>query len=96
MNKVTVENINVPGYTSQVDAAKYEAMRRAILAVTPAEAPGLTAKEMLDQVASILPQNLWPGGEKAGWWQKTVHLDLEAKGLLRLCADSGPLRWHRV
>jgi len=95
VNKVTVENINVPGYTSQVDAAKYEAMRRAILAVTPAEAPGLTAKERLDQVASILPQNLWPGGEKAGWWQKTVQLDLEARGLLVRVTGAKPLRWHR-
>jgi hypothetical protein len=29
-----------------------------------------------------LPQNLFPGGAKAGWWAKTVQLDLEARGLL--------------
>ncbi|MBU3749503.1 MAG: hypothetical protein FGM52_03485 [Mycobacterium sp.] len=96
VKKVTVENVNVPGHTSRVDAEKYSAMKDAILAVAPTQAPGLTAKEMLDSVLPLLPQNLWPDGVKAGWWQKTVQLDLEAKGLLRRCPDSAPLRWFRV
>jgi hypothetical protein len=36
-----------------------------------------------------------PGGAKAGWWVKTVQLDLEAKGIV--VRDGGrPLRWSRA
>ncbi|MFM7146869.1 MAG: DUF6958 family protein [Actinomycetales bacterium] len=39
---------------------------------------------------------MWPGGAKVGWWQKTVQLDLEAKGMLKRDAASNPMRWYRV
>jgi hypothetical protein len=94
--KITVENVNVPGHTAQVDAMKYTAMREFILKVTPKSAPGITAKEMLEKLGPILPQELWPSGEKSGWWQKTVQLDLEAKGLLIRDDKSKPLRWYRA
>ncbi|MFM7597281.1 MAG: DUF6958 family protein [Actinomycetota bacterium] len=96
MTKVVVENPNVPGHTSTVDAEKYEAMKKALLKVTPKKAPGLTAAEMIAQVTPLLPDALWPGGQKVGWWQKTVQLDLEAKGVLRRAAASKPLRWYRA
>lgn len=96
MGKVTVENVNVPGRTARVDAEKYEAMRRGLLEVTPRGAPGLTAAEMIERVRPVLPASLWPGGEKVGWWQKTVQLDLEAKGLLVRDPAAKPLRWHRA
>jgi hypothetical protein len=38
--KIVVENINIPGYTSRVDAVKYEAMRKALLQVLPDTPPG--------------------------------------------------------
>ena len=47
VDKVDVLNVNVPGRVSRVDAAKYEAMKRAILGVVPAQAPGLSAAEMV-------------------------------------------------
>ena len=39
--KVAVENINTPGRTSNVDKAKYLAMKAAMLATLPRHAPGL-------------------------------------------------------
>lgn len=96
MDKVDVLNVNVQGRDSRVDAAKYEAMKRAILGVVPAQAPGLSAAEMVAQVAPLLPADLWPNGEKVGWWQKTVQLDLEARGLLVRNTGAKPLRWHRT
>lgn len=42
------------------------------------------------------PQDLFPGGEKSGWWAKTVQLDLEAKGILVRDTKSKPLRWWRA
>jgi hypothetical protein len=95
MPKTEILNVNVPGRTTRVDTDKYEAMRAAILEVTPADPPGLTAAEMVEKVAPLLPASLWPGGEKVGWWQKTVQLDLEARGLLRRDEHARPLRWHR-
>jgi hypothetical protein len=40
------------------------------------------------------PEDLFPGGEKTGWWTKCVQLDLEAKGLLVRAGK--PLRWRRA
>ena len=91
--QVTVENVNHPGRTSRVDAAKYAAMRSALLAVLPGSPPGLTQKAMAAAVLEHLPEELFPGGATAGWWAKTVQLDLEAKGLVAR-TDAKPLTWH--
>lgn len=89
----TVENVNVPGSTTTVDAAKYDAMLRALRKALPARAPGLTQAEMFEAVLPFLPGDLFPGGAKAGWWVKSVQLDQEAKG--KLVREPGrPLRWH--
>lgn len=96
VEKVEIANINVPGRTARVDAEKYEAMKSAILKVTPNEAPGITASEMVERVKPLLPKRLWPKGEKVGWWQKTVQLDLEAKGQLKRHPKSKPMKWYRT
>lgn len=69
--RVTIENVNVPGYTKRVDATKYKAMRRSLLEVLPSRAPGMTQAEMFAAVVDHLPRDLFPGGEKVGWWAKT-------------------------
>lgn len=93
--KITVQNVNVPGREHRVDRAKYEAMREAMLRALPAQAPGLTQSELFEAVVPHLPDALFPGGAKSGWWAKTVQLDLEAKGLVEREATK-PLRWHRA
>ena len=55
-------------------------MRRAILRVLPRRSPGLTLADLAAAIRPHLPEALFPGGAKAGWWLKTVQLDLEAKG----------------
>jgi len=92
--RVTIENVNHPGTTSTVDAGMYCAMREALLQVLPNDAPGLTQAQMQDAVVPQLPDDLFPGGAKAGWWSKAVQLDLEAKGVV-VRESSKPLRWHR-
>ncbi|MEJ2210994.1 MAG: hypothetical protein P8129_18415 [Anaerolineae bacterium] len=93
--KITVENVNVPGRTSRVNAAKYGAMKEAMLEVLPASEPGLTQNEIREAVAPHLPEDLYPDGSTAGWWAKTVQLDLEAKGTV-IREPTTPLRWHQV
>ena len=94
-DRITVENVNVPGYRTRVDARMYHAMRQAMLRVLPSTAPGLTQVEIREAVVSHLPAELFPGGAKAGWWAKTVQLDLEAKGVVVREATK-PLRWHQT
>lgn len=95
-DKVAMENVNSPGgHVVRVDAGKYNAMKRAILAVLPKAPPGVTVAELKKGLLPLLPENLFPGGAKAGWWLKGVQLDLEAKGLIARVA-SKPLRLHRL
>jgi hypothetical protein len=94
-DKVIVENANVPGKTSRVNAAKYHAMREAMLRVLPSEEPGLNQAEIREAVVPHLPDDLFPGGKAAGWWAKSVQLDLEAKGLV-IRESTKPLRWHQA
>jgi hypothetical protein len=93
---VTVQNVNVPGHSSRVNAEKYTAMRMALLRVLPSRAPGMTQAEMFEAVKGHLPEHVFPGGAKAGWWAKTVQLDLEQKGIVRRSADMKPLRWYCI
>ena len=92
-DKIAVENINTPGRTTNVDKAKYLAMKSAMLATLPKTAPGLTAKETQTAATKLLPQDLFPAGATSGWWQKCVQLDLEAKGVVVREATK-PLRFH--
>ena len=92
-DKIDVENINTPGKTTRVNAAKYQAMRTAMLAVMTKSEPGDTASEIKDAAKPHLPDDLFPAGATSGWWQKTVQLDLEAKGIIRR-SPTKPLRFY--
>ena len=94
-DKIAVENINTPGKTTNVDKAKYMAMKNAMLATLPKAAPGMTAKEAKEAAKAHLPEELFPEGATSGWWQKCVQLDLEAKGVV-VREDTKPLRFHQV
>lgn len=93
--KIEVENVNHPGHITRVDAEKYAAMKRALLKVLPKRSPGLTYREMAAAALEHLPETLFPGGKTAGWWVKTVQLDLEAKDVL-VRTSQKPLTWHRT
>ena len=93
--KVEVENVNHPGRVRSVNADMYDAMKRAFLTVLPKTSPGLTAVEIREGLVACLPEELFPKGAKAGWWAKTVQLDLEAKGVVER-EKTKPLRWRKA
>lgn len=93
--KIDIENVNHPGQAKPADAAMYNAMKQAILETLPAKSPGMTIAEMQEGVRGHLPEQLYPGGAKAGWWTKAVQLDLEAKGIIAREKVS-PLRLHKT
>ena len=82
-DKIEIENVITPGRTNRVNRAKYMAMREALLAVLPSEAPGLKVADAKEALLPRLPDDLFPQGRTAGWWLKAVQLDLEAKGVIR-------------
>jgi hypothetical protein len=88
--KIAVENVNVPGHVTDVDAAKYAAMKTAMLRVM-SSAP-MTAAQIKDAAKAHLPEDLFPAGATSGWWVKCVQLDLEAKSMLTRHATK-PLTW---
>ncbi|MEM7664325.1 MAG: hypothetical protein AAF250_00580 [Pseudomonadota bacterium] len=90
---IEVENVNTPGRTSRVNAAKYADMLAAFEAALPRSSPGFTQAETREAVTPHLSEDLFPHGKTCGWWAKTVQLDLEAKGKLVREATK-PLRWH--
>lgn len=94
-DRIEIENYTSPGHVQRVDRAKYMAMRDALVAALPAGSPGITVADAKAALLPTLPEDLYPGGAKAGWWLKAVQLDLEAKGLIKRGTTS-PVRLFRV
>ncbi|MDO9369077.1 MAG: hypothetical protein Q7T68_10955 [Sphingopyxis sp.] len=95
VERVEMRNVMSPGHVVRVEKAKYEAMKDALLIAVPAAEPGLTVAEIKARVLPMLPEDLFPGGAKAGWWLKGVQLDLEARGILAR-ENVKPLRLRRL
>jgi hypothetical protein len=93
-DRIEIQNALSPKHLVRVDADKYHAMKQAMLKALPSRSPGITGAALLAAIRSRLPQDLFPGGAKAGWWVKAVQLDLEAKGVV-VREHVKPLRWHK-
>ncbi len=91
--RIDIENVGQPGKLYRVDGAKYAAMRDAVLAVLPTAPPGMTVEAVIAAARPLLPADMFPGGEKAGWWVKAVQLDLEAKRVI--ARTPSPVRLYR-
>lgn len=94
-DRIEVLSATSPGHVVHLDRAKFEAMRDALLAVLPAEPPGLTVAQAKEKLLPLLPQDQFPGGEKAGWWLKAAQLDQEARGVIAR-AKGSPVRLYRT
>ena len=94
-DKIEIENVNTPGRTERVNRAKYEAMRKALLAVLPKKSPGISVADAQAALLPTLPEDLFPGGKTSMWWIKAVQLDLEAKKIIARESKS-PLRLYQL
>ena len=93
-DKIEVRNINAPDHVTNVDAAKYNAMKSALMDVLPEGTPGMTVADAKEALRPALPDDLFPGGKTSGWWLKCVQLDLEFKGEIAREATK-PMRINR-
>ena len=87
-----VLNVNHPEFAGRVEADKYDVMKAAMAEVLPREI-GLTQSEMMTALKAhfcAMPAegNLFPNGDKVGWWAKSVQLDLEARGEMKRLGKS--------
>jgi hypothetical protein len=89
-----MENVNHPGRVVRVEAAKYNAVRDAIISVLPSQPPGLTLVQLREAVRPLVSSDIFPEGFKAGWWVMGVQLDLRAKKVIAT-ENSKPLRLYR-
>ena len=90
----TIEILTREGKPWRVNRAKFAAMDAALMAVLPHEPPGLTVAQAQAALLPTLDADLFPGGEKAGWWIKAVQLDHEARGTIAR-AQGSPVRLYR-
>ncbi len=93
-DKVAIENFTSPNWRGRVDRSKYEAMRKALMAVLPESESGISIADAKAGLLPHLPDDLFPGGAKAGWWLKAVQLDLEARGVIAR-TETSSLRLYR-
>ena len=93
-DRIEIESITSPHHVQRVNRAKYMAMREALLPVLPDAPPGITVAEAKAALMEHLSPDLFPGGEKVGWWLKAVQLDLEAKGVIAR-GTAKPVRLYR-
>ncbi|WP_333714117.1 DUF6958 family protein [Yoonia sp.] len=95
MSEETIEVLTAAGRPYRANRAKFAAMRTALLAVLPDDAPGITVAEAKAALLPALDPVLFPDGAKAGWWIKAVQLDHEARGLI-LRGKGSPVRLYKV
>lgn len=92
-DKVEVFNINKPGQSSFVQKDKYEEVKRVLKSMMPDRSPGLTQDEMAKLVIENVSTTVFEDRNRAGWWMKTVQLDLEARTVM-IREKTTPLQWH--
>lgn len=89
-------NVNKGSGGFAVTEAKYEPIRKAILASTPVNKEGIAFKELVASVSARVPQDLFPKRGSVSWYTKVVQLDLEAKGQIERIPGAVPQRVRRA
>ena len=82
---------------TRMSSDSYSVARRAVLAIFPAEEPGITLNAYLAAMAERLPAaEGWDRSLSAGWYAMAMKLDLEARGELRRINRKPPQRLIRT
>lgn len=79
-----------------IDKAKYDAMRRALLKVVPGTASGVAFKDLTRLVKPHLDPDVFGPGVSIPWYVVSVKQDLEARGLLEQVPGAKPQQLRRT
>jgi hypothetical protein len=77
-----------------VTREKYESVRQAMLEILPKEGEGLTLEEIVAEIETRVPAELFPKG--VTWYTVTVKLDLEARGMVKRIPKTSPIRHLKI
>ena len=89
-------NITKGAGGTRLSVAKYEAVKKAVLAVVPKNKKGIRFKDLPKAVAKRVPKDMLPQKGSASWLATTVKLDLEARGLIERIPGETPQRLRRL
>ena len=96
-NGVHLRNPDPAKKTARMDGDLYAVARRTVLAIVPAEEPGITLDDYLAEMTARLPQaNGWDRSLSSGWYAMAMKLDLEARGELKRVNRRPPQRLIRT
>lgn len=93
---ILTRTINSGAGGTRISKEKYELVRKAILAVVPANKTGILFKDLPKAFARRLPSGLFPKKGSISWYATTVKLDLEARGLIERIPGVSPQRLRRL
>lgn len=79
-----------------IERAKYDAMRKALLAVIPKRRDGVAFRQLTDLVRARLPKRTFPPEASVKWYVVAVKQDLEARGLIEQVPGRKPQHLRRV
>lgn len=94
-NTVATKNPGKGKRGPHIDAARYAAMKTALLAVIPKTGHGVRFADLVGLVETRLPQTTF-ADNSVPWHTTIVKLDLEARGLVRRVPGSNPQRLVRT
>lgn len=92
--KIETRNATEGAAGVRIDRDKYDAMKKALLAVIPRRADGVAFKDLVGLVKPLLPDDVFAGASPS-WYATTVKLDLEARGLIERVPGARPQRVRR-
>lgn len=95
--RVQLRNPDPARKAARMDGDLYTVARRTVLAIVPAEEPGITLNDYLAEMTARLPQaNGWDRSLSSGWYAMAMKLDLEARGELKRVNRKPPQRLVRT
>lgn len=80
----------------RIERAKYDAMRRALIAVIPRRRDGVAFGDLAELVKPKLARSAFPPEASIRWYVVTVKQDLEARGEIEQVPGARPQRVRRT
>ena len=96
-DRVQLRNPDPSKKTATIAGGTYAVARRTVLAIVPADEPGISLNAYLTAVAAKLPKTKgWDPSLSPSWYAMAMKLDLEARGELKRINRKPPQRLIRT